>query len=64
MRRGRTAVLQAGRVAIVVIERARLQRDRALYHSLGLVPRMHVVIVKSPAGVRADHEPIAAEVRV
>lgn len=65
MHRGRTGVLQAGRVAIVVMERACLQWDRALYHSLGLYPEdARIVIVKSPAGFRADYEPIAAEVRV
>ena len=47
------------------MERACLQWDRALYHSLGLVPEdARIVIVKSPAGFRADYEPIAAEVRV
>lgn len=65
MHRGQTAVLQAGHVFIVVMERACLQWDRELYNSLGLDPaKAQIVIVKSPAGFRADYEPIAAEVRV
>jgi microcystin degradation protein MlrC len=65
MHRGRTAVLQVGGVIVVVMERACLQWDRALYTSLGLMPEdAQIVIVKSPAGFRADYEPIAAEVRV
>jgi microcystin degradation protein MlrC len=65
MHRGRTAVLQSGQVFIVVMETACLQWDRELYRSLGLDPaEAQIVIVKSPAGFRADYEPIAAEVRV
>lgn len=65
MRRGRTAVLQCGRVSIVVMELAVLQWDRELYRALGLDPAdAQIVVVKSPAGFRADYEPIAAEVRV
>ncbi len=65
MRRGRTCVLQCGHVFIVVMELACLQWDRELYKSVGLDPAdAHIVIVKSPAGFRADYEPIAAEVRV
>jgi microcystin degradation protein MlrC len=65
MHRGRTAVLQSGQVFIVVMEIACLQWDRELYRSVGLDPaEAQIVIVKSPAGFRADYEPIAAEVRV
>jgi microcystin degradation protein MlrC len=65
MHRGQTAVLQVGRVFIIVMTRACLQWDRELYNSLGLDPaKAQIVIVKSPAGFRADYEPIAAEVRV
>lgn len=65
MRRGRTCVLQIGRVFVVVMELAVLQWDRELYRSLGLDPsEAQIVIVKSPAGFRDDYEPIAAEVRV
>ncbi len=65
MHRGRTAVLQVGRVHIVVMERACLQWDPELYRSVGLEPRdAQIVIVKSPAGFRAAYSPIAAEIRV
>jgi microcystin degradation protein MlrC len=65
MRRGRTAVLQCGHVFVVVMELAVLQWDRELYKSVGLDPAdAQIVIVKSPAGFRADYEPIAATVRV
>ncbi len=63
--RGLTGVLQCGHVHIVVMSIATLQWDRELYKSLGLAPEdAHIVIVKSPAGFRADYEPIAAEVRI
>ncbi len=65
MRRGRTCVLQSGQVSIVVMELAVLQWDRELYRSLGLDPaEAQIVVVKSPAGFRADYEPIAAEVHI
>jgi microcystin degradation protein MlrC len=63
--RGLTGVLQCGHVHIVVMSIATLQWDRELYKSLGLAPEdAQIVIVKSPAGFRADYEPIAAEVRI
>ncbi len=63
--RGLTGVLQCGHVHIVVMSLACLQWDREVYKSLGLAPEdAQVVIVKSPAGFRADYEPIAAEVRI
>jgi microcystin degradation protein MlrC len=65
MHRGPTAVLRCGRVRIVVMEQAVLQWDRQLYLSVGIDPaQMRVVIVKSPAGFRADYAPIAAEIRI
>ena len=65
MHRGPTAVLRCGRVRIVVMEQAVLQWDRELYLSVGIDPaQMRVVIVKSPAGFRADYAPIAAEIRI
>ncbi len=65
MRRGRTVVLQAGRVHVVVMERACLQWDPELYRSVGLEPTdAQIVIVKSPAGFRAAYSPFAAEIRV
>jgi microcystin degradation protein MlrC len=52
-------------VFVVVMELAVLQWDRELYKSVGLDPAdAQIVIVKSPAGFRADYEPIAATVRV
>ncbi len=63
--RGLTGVLQCGHVYIVVMSVACLQWDREVYKSLGLAPEdAQIVIVKSPAGFRADYEPIAAEVRI
>jgi microcystin degradation protein MlrC len=65
MHRGRTAVLQAGRVFIVVMERAVIQWDPELYRSVGLEPAdAQIVIVKSPAGFRAAYAPFAAEIKV
>ncbi|MCS7056923.1 MAG: M81 family metallopeptidase [Thermoflexales bacterium] len=65
MHRGRTVVLQAGCVHIVVMERACIQWDPELYRSVGLEPKdAQIVIVKSPAGFRAAYSPFAAEIRV
>lgn len=65
MHRGRTIVLQAGHVYIVVMERACIQWDPELYRSVGLEPTdAQIVIVKSPAGFRAAYSPFAAEIRV
>ncbi|MFC1466988.1 MAG: M81 family metallopeptidase [Candidatus Brachytrichaceae bacterium NZ_4S206] len=65
MHRGRTVVLQAGHVHIVVMERACIQWDPELYRSVGLEPAdAQIVIVKSPAGFRAAYAPFAAEIRV
>jgi microcystin degradation protein MlrC len=62
-RRGRTAVLDIGQIALVVMERAVIQWDPELYRSLGLEPRdAQIVVVKSPAAFRAAYEPLAAEV--
>jgi microcystin degradation protein MlrC len=64
-RRGRTAVFDIGRIALVVMERAVIQWDPELYRSLGLEPtEARIVIVKSPAAFRAAYEPLAAEVAV
>ena len=59
--RGLTAVLQVGRVFIVVAERPVIQWDPEFYRSLGLEPRdAQIVVVKSPAAFRAAYEPFAA----
>lgn len=64
-RRGRTAVLDIGHVALVVMERPVIQWDPELYRSLGLEPSVaQVVVVKSPAAFRAAYEPFAAEIAV
>ncbi len=64
-RRGRTAVLDIGAIALVVMERPVIQWDPELYRSVGLEPRdAQIVIVKSPAAFRAAYEPFAAEVAV
>jgi microcystin degradation protein MlrC len=64
-RRGRTAVFEIGRIALVVMERAVIQWDPELYRSVGLEPRdARIVVVKSPAAFRAAYEPLAAEVAV
>jgi microcystin degradation protein MlrC len=64
-RRGRTAVLDIGHVALVVMERPIIQWDPELYRSLGLEPReAQVVVVKSPAAFRAAYQSFAAEIAV
>lgn len=62
---GRTAVLQIGQIALLVMSRPILQWDPELYRSQGLEPaEAQIVIVKSPAAFRASYEPLAAEVAV
>jgi microcystin degradation protein MlrC len=64
-RRGRTAVLNIGQIALVVMERPVIQWDPELYRSLGLEPaEAQIVVVKSPAAFRAAYEPLAAEVAI
>lgn len=60
---GRAAVIVAGLVHVVVMERPVLQWDPQLYRSLGLEPRnAKIVVVKSPAAFRAAYGPFAAEI--
>lgn len=64
-RRGRTAVLEIGQIALVVMERPVIQWDPELYRSVGLEPAdAQIVVVKSPAAFRAAYEPLAAEVAI
>jgi len=57
---GRSAVIEAGSVRILVSERPVMTLDPELYRSHGIDPcRMKIVVVKSPAGFRAAYEPIA-----
>ena len=63
--RGRTAVLDIGQIALVVMERPVIQWDPEFYRSLGLEPsEAQIVVVKSPAAFRAAYEPLAAEVAI
>jgi microcystin degradation protein MlrC len=64
-RRGRTAVLDIGQIALVVMERPIIQWDPELYRSVGLEPSdAQIVVVKSPAAFRAAYEPFAAEIAI
>ena len=57
---GRSAVLEAGSVRILVAERSAMTLDPELFRSHGIEPcRTKIVVVKSPAGFRAAYEPIA-----
>jgi microcystin degradation protein MlrC len=61
--RGLTAVLQIGRIFLVVMERPVIQWDPELYRSVGLEPAdAQIVVVKSPAAFRAAYGPLAAEI--
>ncbi|HHU78894.1 MAG TPA: M81 family metallopeptidase [Clostridiales bacterium] len=59
---GRTAVIQAGEIYIVVMENSVNNWDPALYRSLGLEPMdARIVVVKSPAAFRAAYADISQE---
>jgi len=58
---GRTAVLEVGRISVVLSERPAPTIDQEAYHSVGLEPRKaKIVQVKSPGGFRAVYGPFAA----
>ena len=58
---GRTAVLQIGRISVVLSERPAPTIDQEAYHSVGLEPcKAKIVQVKSPGGFRAVYGPFAA----
>jgi microcystin degradation protein MlrC len=60
---GRSAVLDIGRVRLLVAERSAMTVDPALYRSHGIEPeQMKIVVVKSPNGFRAQYESIAKEI--
>jgi microcystin degradation protein MlrC len=62
---GRTAVLYAGDIHLVVMERAVSQWDPELYRSVGEEPAAaRIVLVKSPMAFRAAYEGIYDEVIV
>jgi microcystin degradation protein MlrC len=59
-RMGRTAVVQAGALHVVLTERPVFTADPALYRAVGLEPTTaKIVVVKSPAQFRAAYEPLA-----
>jgi microcystin degradation protein MlrC len=58
---GRTAVLEIGRISVLLSERPAPTIDQEAYHSVGLEPRnAKIVQVKSPGGFRAIYGPFAA----
>lgn len=62
---GRTAVIEAGQVKILVAERSAMTVDPSLFRSHGIDPvYCKIVTVKSPAGFRAEYEPIAKKIYV
>jgi microcystin degradation protein MlrC len=62
---GRAAVLEAGRVNILIAERSAMTVDPELFRSQGLDPSyMKIVVVKSPNGFRAAYAPIAKDMVV
>lgn len=57
---GRAAVIEVGRIAVLVTERPAFTFDPALYRSVGLEPRdAKIVVVKSPLQFRDGYGPIA-----
>jgi len=60
---GKTAVIAAGGIRVMAMERGVLQWDPELYRCVGLVPRdAKLVAVKSPAAFRASYETFAHEI--
>jgi len=65
MRMGRTAVLKAGAVRIVVSEKPANNIDPELFRSQGIEPReLKLVVVKSATAFRAEYGPFAAAMLV
>ena len=60
---GRTAILEAGGVHILITEQPAFTVDPALYRSVGLEPlEAKMVFVKSPNLFRANYESVAADI--
>jgi len=60
---GRAAVIEAGQVNILLAERSAMTVDPELFRSHGIDPvHCKIVVVKSPAGFRAEYEPIAKKI--
>lgn len=61
VRMGRGAVVRAGDVQILLVERGGPGSSPRLYESVGLDPRTcGIVVAKSPSGFRADYDPFVA----
>lgn len=61
-RLGRTAVIVAGRLRVVLSERSAAANDPELFRSLGIEPRaQRIVAIKSSVHYRAAYTPFAAE---
>lgn len=62
---GRSVVLEAGHVQILIAERSSMTVDPELFRSHGIEPNYcQIVVVKSPNGFRAAYEPIAKAIFV
>lgn len=60
---GRAAVVEVGQVKILLAERSAMTVDPELFRSHGIDPlHCRIVVVKSPAGFRAEYEPIAKKI--
>jgi microcystin degradation protein MlrC len=60
---GRAAVLEIGKIRLLVAERSTMTVDPELYRSHGIEPhRMRIIVVKSPNGFRAAYEAIAKQI--
>ena len=58
---GLSATVRIGNVTLLLVERSGPGSSPTLYRCVGLEPRDYkIVVVKSPAGFRADYEPFAA----
>ena len=63
IRMGMGAVIEAGKVTLLLVERTGPGSTPKLYRCMGLEPLdYHAVVVKSPAGFRAEYGPFAAAI--
>jgi len=63
MEMGRTAVIEAEAISIVVSELPAFMLDPEVYRSQGIEPKdQKIVIVKSTSGFRSEYDPFAAKV--
>ena len=57
---GKAAVLQVGKIQILLTENRYVGHDPELFRFMGLEPKdAKIVVVKSPVGFRAPYEPFA-----